>query len=124
MIGQIYTCTVEFYDSRQHKLAWKGRPILIIGGPRNNDYTVLPISTISKREYLDVDFDVEIDPQVYPALGLSRVSYVRVHKQLTVHQAKLGHFIGDLRGSNPELFESIMKKLDTWNELIQKECMN
>lgn len=33
MIGQIYTCTVEFYDSRQHKLAWKGRPILIIGGP-------------------------------------------------------------------------------------------
>lgn len=122
MIGKLYTCTVEYYNSRERRLAWKGRPILIIGEPRNNDYTVLPLSTISKKENLDPEFDIKIDPAVYSALGLNKVSYVRTHKQLTVHYAKLGHLIGDLRGNYPELFEEIMQKLATWNQIIQEQA--
>lgn len=122
MIGKLYTCTVEYYNAKERRLAWKGRPILIIGEPRNNDYTVLPVSTISKKENLDVEFDIEINPAVYSALGLNKVSYVRTHKQLTVHYAKLGHFIGDLRSHYPELFEEIMQKLAVWNQLIQEQA--
>ncbi|MDY3744419.1 MAG: type II toxin-antitoxin system PemK/MazF family toxin [Dialister sp.] len=113
---------MEYYNTKEHRLAWKSRPILIIGEPRNNDYTVLPVSTISRKENLDAEFDVEIDPAVYSALGLNKVSYVRTHKQLTVHYAKLGHFIGDLRSHYPELFEEIMQKLAVWNQLIQEQA--
>ena len=122
MIGKLYTCIVEYYNTKEHRLAWKSRPILIIGEPRNNDYTVLPVSTISRKENLDAEFDVKIDPAVYSALGLNKVSYVRTHKQLTVHYAKLGHFIGDLRSHYPELFEEIMQKLAVWNQLIQEQA--
>ena len=122
MIGKLYTCTVEYYNAKERRLAWKGRPILIIGEPRNNDYTVLPVSTISKKENLDVGFDIEINPAVYSALGLNKVSYVRTHKQMTVHYAKLGHFIGDLRSHYPELFEEIMQKLAVWNQLNQEQA--
>ena len=87
MIGKLYTCMVEYYNTKEHRPSWKSRPILIIGEPRNNDYTVLPVSTISRKENLDAEFDVEIDPAVYSALGLNKVSYVRTHKQLTVHYA-------------------------------------
>lgn len=73
MIGKLYTCIVEYYNTKEHRLAWKSRPILIIGEPRNNDYTVLPVSTISRKENLDAEFDVEIDPAVYSALGLNKV---------------------------------------------------
>ena len=54
---------MEYYNTKEHRLAWKSRPILIIGEPRNNDYTVLPVSTISRKENLDAEFDVEIDPR-------------------------------------------------------------
>lgn len=50
MIGKLYTCIVEYYNTKEHRLAWKSRPILIIGEPRNNDYTVLPVSTISEKK--------------------------------------------------------------------------
>ena len=32
MIGKLYTCIVEYYNTKEHRLAWKSRPILIIGG--------------------------------------------------------------------------------------------
>ncbi len=60
MIGKIYSSVVPFYDRVKQAKAFKRRPVLIIGGPRNNDYTVLPVSTVSNRQNLDADYDIEI----------------------------------------------------------------
>lgn len=49
MIGKIYSSVIPFYDSVKQANSYKKRPVLIIGGPRNNDYTVLPISTVTKK---------------------------------------------------------------------------
>lgn len=81
MIGMIYSSVIPFYDNSSHANSYKKRPVLIIGGPRNNDYTILPISTISNKSNLDPEYDVEINPEKYPLLNLRQTSYVRTHKQ-------------------------------------------
>lgn len=50
MVGKVYLSVVEYYDSKTKITRKKGRPVLVVAGPRNNDYTVLPISTIKRRE--------------------------------------------------------------------------
>ena len=44
--GKVYLFSMQFYDVKSGMMAFKARPALIIYGPRNNDYTVLPVSTI------------------------------------------------------------------------------
>ena len=56
MVGKVYLSVVEYYDSKTKTTRKKGRPVLVVAGPRNNDYTVLPISTIKRREHLDSDY--------------------------------------------------------------------
>ena len=48
MVGKVYLSVVEYYDSKTKTTRKKGRPVLVVAGPRNNDYTVLPISTDRK----------------------------------------------------------------------------
>ena len=55
MIGKIYSSVIPYYDSAKKANFYKKRPVLIIGEMRNNDYTVLPISTVSKKENLYID---------------------------------------------------------------------
>ena len=66
MIGKIYSSITPFYDSKKCINSFKRRPVLIIGGPRNNDYTILPVSTITRKENIDPDFDVKVEPEQYP----------------------------------------------------------
>ena len=40
--GKIYLFSMQFYDVKSGMMAFKARPALIMYGPRNNDYTVLP----------------------------------------------------------------------------------
>lgn len=118
MIGKIFSSVVPFYDNRRGGNSFKKRPVLIIGGPRNNDYTVLPVSTVSNRRNLDWEYDVEIDPAKYPLLHLNRLSYVRTHKQTTVHRASLTSQIGDMMADYGELYGKIMEKLTDFNQSI------
>ncbi len=53
MIGKAYWATFKYYDSSLHKMAFKKRPILIIGQADEKDYVVLPISRVTKKENLD-----------------------------------------------------------------------
>ena len=76
MIGKIYSSIVPFYDMKSGKNSFKSRPVLILSGPRNNDYTVLPISSVTKKQNLDLEYDIELNPQIYPNLNLQKICYV------------------------------------------------
>lgn len=118
MIGKIYSSVTPFYDSSSQTPSYKKRPVLIISGPRNNDYTVLPISTITNRANLDSDYDVGINPSNYPLLNLRKSCYVRTHKQTTVHQASLTTLIGNMKDNYPDLYLNVLEKLDEFNQEI------
>ncbi len=62
MIGKVCQSVVNYFDSKTRTTRRKGRPVLVVGGPRNNDYTILPISTIKNRDNLDEEYDILIDP--------------------------------------------------------------
>lgn len=123
MIGKIYVSVIPYYDNVSHSNSYKKRPVLIIGGPRNNDYTVLPISRVSNRANLDADYDIEIDPANYPLLNLNAVSYVRTHKQTTVHRASLTTQIADLKNDYEDLYLDVLEKLETFNKQIVNHAL-
>ncbi len=121
MIGKLYSSTMSFFDLKTNKNAFKNRPVLIIGDIRNNDYTVLPVSTISISSNIDTEYDIKIDPAKYPALNLRKISYIRTHKALTIHRAELYKEISDLKALEPDLFTQIMLKYEQWTkEIIAK----
>ena len=112
MIGKIYSSITPFYDSKKCINSFKRRPVLITGGPRNNDYTILPVSTITRKENIDPDFDVKVEPEQYPNINLDRISYIRTHKQTIVHQSSLSKEIGDLKTEYEELYLLVLEKLE------------
>lgn len=87
MIGKICTILMSYYDRKSKSTKFKKRPALFISEQRNNDYTVLPISTISIKANIDQEYDIPINKSVYPLLNLDKDCYVRTHKQTTVHRA-------------------------------------
>lgn len=115
MIGMIYSSVIPFYDNSSHANSYKKRPVLIIGGPRNNDYTILPISTISNKSNLDPEYDVEINPEKYPLLNLRQTSYVRTHKQTTVHRSSLTSQISNMKDDYADLYLYVLEKLENFN---------
>lgn len=123
MIGAIYVSITPFYNSATKTNSFKNRPVLIIGGPRNNDYTVLPISTISNKINLDADYDIEIDPAKYPLLNLSQLSYVRTHKQTVIHRGSLTSKIGDMKADYADLFERVLDKWKAFNKEIENNAL-
>ena len=119
MIGKLYTSIVQFYDSINQRNSFKSRPVLIIGEIRNNDYTILPVSTISRKENLDPDYDIEVKKSQYPKLGLAADSYIRTHKRMYIHKGSLRSEISDLKAEYPDLFISILEKMEQFdNELL------
>lgn len=118
MIGYIYTTTCKYYDNKQHRLAIKSRPVLIIGGPRNNDYTVLPISSVSIKANIDAKYDIKIDPTSYPHLNLTKTSYIRTHKVFAVHKAELYKEICNLKQLEPNLYRLVIEKFKQWSAEI------
>lgn len=123
MIGKIYTSVTPFYNSSKKENSYKKRPVLIIGGPRNNDYTVLPVSTVKNRDNLDMEYDVEVDPEAYPLLNLTQLSYIRTHKQITVHRAALVSQIGDLKEAYEDLYLEVLEKLEIFNKRILEDAL-
>lgn len=123
MIGKIFLGYTSYYDLRARRIKQKTRPFLIIGGPRNDDYTVLPVSTISKRENLDFEYDVEIIPANYSLLSLDKVSYVRTHKQTTIHKAELLRELSDLKENYPDLYLEILEKHDKFQRELTDNAL-
>lgn len=89
MIGKAYVSAFKFYDVRTKKMAFKGRPVLVIGKADDTDYVVLPISRVTNKANLDSYYDVPIDPVDVPKMNLKQTSYIRTHKQAVVNSAEL-----------------------------------
>lgn len=118
MIGQIYSSVTPYYDVRTGRNSFKRRPVLIISGPQNNDYTVLPVSTVSRKENLDRDYDIEVEPSDYPKLNLNHTCYIRTHKQTTVHKASLVRKIADMKLEYEDLYLEILEKCEEFHKSV------
>lgn len=126
MIGKIYISMVEFYDVKNQKNSIKARPVLILSNVRNNDFTVLPISTISNTQNIDGDYDIEVNPQIYQKLNLKKMSYIRTHKRIYLHQASVDKtkILGDIKNDYPDLFLEILEKMEKFNKEILENALN
>ena len=119
--GKIYSFSMPFYDVRAGEMKYKARPALVLYGPRNNDYTVLPVSTIKNPKDRDDEYDIEINPSDFPNLGLDSVSYIRTHKQTTVHKGSRYKFIGDFKSEYPSKYQEVIDLVDKFNQEIKKD---
>ena len=121
MIGKICIAIFPFYDIKLKKNLYKQRPVLIIGEAINNDYTILPVSTITKKENIDIYYDIAIDPEKYPKLNLDKYSYIRTHKQTVIYKDMIKGEISDLKEEYLEIYSDILNKLKEFNiKLIEK----
>lgn len=121
MIGKICIAIFPFYDIKLKKNLYKQRPVLIIGEAINNDYTILPVSTITKKENIDIYYDIAIDPEKYPKLNLDKYSYIRTHKQTVIYKDMIKGEISDLKEEYLEIYSDILSKLKEFNiKLIEK----
>lgn len=123
MIGKIYSSVTPFYDSVRGINSFKRRPVFIIAGPKNNDYTVLPVSTITHKEHIDPEYDVVVEPSEYPELNLNKTSYIRTHKQTIVHRASLVRPIGDLKVEYEDLYLTVLEKLEQFNQSVMDSAL-
>ena len=118
MIGKVCISITPFFDLKTGKKSFKQRPVLVIGGLRNDDYTVLPISTVSVKKNLDPQYDKKVDPIIYPKLNLTKSCYVRTHKQTTIHKADLVKSIGDMKQDYEELYLEVLALLEQFNSEV------
>ena len=77
----------------------------------------MPISRITNSKNLDTCYDIPVDPVVFPDLRLNCFSYVRVHKQTVVNTASLNE-VSDMKTEYPQLFSSILDKLELYNSAM------
>ena len=85
---------------------------------RNNDYTVLPISSVTKKQNLDPVYDFELNIQKYPQLNLNKTCYLRTHKQTIVHQASLTTMICDFKTVYPDLYVEAMALFEQFEKEV------
>lgn len=123
MIGEIHKVILLFFDRRKGRMALKSRPVLVLAKADLEDYVVLPVSSVSRRQNLHPVYDVEVDPARYPALGLTKVCYIRTHKQLTVHIGEFRGLYGDLKGNYEALYLDVLTKREAFSQDITAQAL-
>lgn len=123
MIGKIYKAFTPYFNQATHKMTYKARPALVLAKADQDDYVVLPVSTISIKANIDPCYDVEVDPALYPQLNLDRVSYIRTHKQTIVHRANFGAMIGDLKTEYEDLYFEVVAKREAFSNFITNQSL-
>jgi hypothetical protein len=116
LIGEIHKVLTPFFDRVKGRMAFKSRPALVLARADGEDYVVLPVSSVSRRQNLHPVYDIEIDPAIYPRLHLTKVCYVRTHKQLTVHVGEFCGWYGDVKGNYEELYLTILEKWEAFHQ--------
>lgn len=118
MIGKIAWFSMPYYDMSAGKMSFKKRPALILAEDQNHDYTILPFSTVSRKENINPVYDIEIDVTVYAKLGLSRNCYIRTHKQTTAHRGAMITVSGDMKRDYRDLFDDVLLHLEQFNNSV------
>lgn len=95
----VYTARFPFLETKKSKI----RPVIIISAPYgvHNIVAIVPISSKSKREAIDVSLD---DWQLE---GLLRESMARVHRMTTMLTSDLLADLGSLRKRIRQPFRSL-----------------
>lgn len=89
MIGWYCIATFPYYNSRTNRNEFKERPMLVIGQADNTDFVTLPISKVSHRENVDIEYDVAIQISDYPLMNLRFDSFIRTHKQTITNKSSI-----------------------------------
>lgn len=113
LIGTIRNTRMHYYDVKARCVAFKARPVLVVGIEKEEgatDLTVLPVSKISDSRRIIEETDIKIDSSVYPLCHLTAsICYVRASKVTTVHSSDTAaDAICDLKTCYPELYETIL----------------
>ncbi|NYV27908.1 type II toxin-antitoxin system PemK/MazF family toxin [Streptobacillus felis] len=116
MIGKMFIALFPYFDIGNKRKGIKERPVLVIGETDDNDCIILPVSTITKKQYYNPEYDIEIDPEKFPKLNLSKLSYIRVHKQAIIYKRALHKEIGNLKEEYNIKYVEIIKKLEGFNK--------
>ena len=123
MIGKIHKAMVKYYNSEKCKMAFKYRPVLIIGKADSSDYIVLPISSVSITRNINKHFDIRIDSKQYVLLNLLKdTSYIRTNKQTTLNYKEILEEISNLKELYPELFKLIMNRVSEFQQYLQEQA--
>ena len=120
MTGKAYWAIFQYYDGKLNKMAFKKRPVLVIGKADDKDWVVLPISRVTRREYLDSHYDFEMNVLSYPKMSLKQTSYVRTHKQTVLNEGEFSSCITDFRKEYQDAYIAIMAVV----EEFQKDLIN
>ena len=123
MIGKICSVLLPYFNLNKQANSFKKRPALVLAKADENDYVILPISSVSYRKNIDIEYDILIDPIKYPKLNLVKCSYVRTHKQTVVHRSMICNLIGDIKTDYPDLYEEIITKRDRFSKEITRQAL-
>lgn len=123
MIGEAYWAIFKYYDSAAHKMAFKKRPVLIIGQADEGDYVVLPISRVTRREHVDQNYDFEMQVADYPKLSLRTTSYIRTHKQSIANIGELADRIADFKNEYPEAYIEVVALVEEFQKKLVNDAL-
>lgn len=118
MIGKACVSIIKFYNKKTHNMGFKKRPVLVLGQADSTDYVVLPISRVTNRLNLDVDYDFPITPQECPLMNLKQTSYIRTHKQTVVNAGELTSIIVDFKKEYPDKYVNVIKKMEEFQKKL------
>lgn len=124
MIGELRSIFVQFYNSKTNRMETKKRPALVIAQADCQDYVILPVSTISRKQNIDSIYDIEIDPLIFPKSNLKQISYVRTHKQQYANRAQIDTMIGDIKTNYPDLYLEIIEKRENFSSSITDQALS
>ncbi len=123
MIGKAYWAIFKYYDSSAHRMAFKKRPVLIIGKADESDYIVLPISRVTRQEHIDQRYDFEMQVTDYPKLSLKNTSYIRTHKQSVANIGELANQIADFKNEYPDAFVEVIALVEEFQKKLIDEAL-
>lgn len=122
MIGKAYVSVFQYYNNKTHKMAFKKRPVLIVGKSDSTDYVILPISRITDKQHLDSYYDVEIKKQEFPLMNLNADSYIRTHKQSVIHDGELTQCIVDFKSEYNDTYKNVIERMKEFQDNIIKNA--
>ena len=123
MIGKAYWAIFKYYDNSAHRMAFKKRPVLIIGEADGSDYVVLPISRVTRRENIDQRYDFEIRVHDYPMLSLKATSYIRTHKQSVANIGELAERIVDFKKEYPDAYVEVIALVEEFQKKLIDDAL-
>lgn len=120
MIGWYCIATFPYYNSRTNRNEFKERPMLVIGQEDNTDFVTLPISKVSHRENVDIEYDVAIQISDYPLMNLRFDSFIRTHKQTITNKSSIIRQVVNVKEEYQDLWLDILSKV----EIFQRNLTN